>query len=449
MFGFSVRAISAVMTIFYFLTSMGIASIPPVVEESAALVTNIPLGTSAVPAVNILQSMPEISLELQQAAELFTAESGLQVHVETVSGRADYRSAMRSRLLAGDPVDLFHLLDYSDAQALSSRLEDLSTLPWAEDAAVTPLMLEEQLLGIPYSVQGVGLIINRNIFEAAGIPLGNLVDFETMSDAFGELQDKINDGEFQDSFPLLEAVTQFSAQDTDYLAQYPAEILLSGSFPSAAAAFSSSTVGLPDGAAAEEFFRVLARYSPSRTDWKKLVNVPQNQQVESGIATQRIAVILHDTDIYRRIYAVNPDMEGRLALLPVYLPGWEQGAIFTGTPAYWAINNSSAAETKAGAKELLTWLYQSEEGTALYAKKIEAVSPYRDTAMDTGIALHKQLLGAMDSGRVRPRVWSAAPGHWGEEVFAVELQRYYTTLDMAWSSLVQNCQNGWTAQHQS
>ena len=118
---------------------------------------------------------------------------------------------------------------------------------------------------------------------------------------------------------------------------------------------------MTDAAAAESLFKLLARYSPQRDDWPSLARVPQNQMLESGLAAQRVAVVLHSTEIYRRVYPVSPDLEGQLALLPVYLEDMEDGAVYLGAPAYWAVNANSGETVKEQALALLELLYRSED----------------------------------------------------------------------------------------
>lgn len=446
MLGYALRMISAVMSVFFMMTSIGACSVR---EDSGQVydpVEGVPIDEVKRPAeLHILQSRPEISKQLQEAADFYAGnqEELPKVTVQTVGDQSDYRSTLRSRLLAGEPADLFHLLDYSDLDSLMQYLQDLSSLSWMKGSLLEPMKGDGKIWGIPYSIQGAGLIVNRKIFEAAEVSLTAIHDFDSLSEAFRELQQKIDAGTLAEDFPDLEAVISIPGQSTEYLSGYTADLLLTGAFESREEAYGAVSASMQDAENAEEFIKLLIDCSANRYGWSGLTKVTVNQAVEDGIASGRVAAVLYDTDAWRTIYAVNPDLEGCLSLLPVFFRDWEQGVVYVGAPACWAVNASSSPERKRAAFSFLEWLYRTQEGADCFAQQFGAVSPFRDTAADTGIALHRQLLDAVSRGQSRPRVTAETPSGWGEEVYAVQLQEYFTDYDKEWEKLIETCQEEW------
>lgn len=441
MFGYAWRSIVAVMTAFYLFLSTGACAVHTE-NDALAPVYEIPLGKSS---VAVLQSDGENGRALQIATERYAQSLGVSLSftIQTVTGD-DYRAALRSRLMAGEEVDLFHLRGSDDVARLQPWLENMSMLPWIYDAVpgtLDAVTAEGAVYGAPYSYEGIGFVVNRGIFEAAGIPLADIRDFEDLSDAFYELRDQIDAGDLADTFPELVAVADIAVQDSDYLGTQLAELLLSGSYTSPARTRDSAPT-LPDAEGAGELITLLARVSPQRTGWTEFAGVTEARMVEGGIATERVAVILHSTDSYRRIYAANAAMEGKLALLPVYLPDSEQGAVYAGPSAWWAIRAEADESVKEVAGGLLTWLYQTDEGGEVLADGLGLLSPYERTAR-TGVRLHQELLSAQEQGLTLPRLAPEAPYGWGTDVFAAQLREYFTAYQKEWADVVEECRTGW------
>lgn len=451
MFQYAFRSLSAVFTACYLIFSVGFCTAQPEVET---YIPKSPDQPSQPESVNILQMLPEASLPLQKLVDSYMEglpqESAVRFHVQTVSGD-DYHAALHSKLLAGEAVDLFHLQGAADIERFQQYLEDLSTLPWikeAVDGTLDNVTMNGAVYGLPYSLEGVGFVVNRAVFDAAEISLAEIHNFEDLSGAFMELRDAIDAGTLSESFPDLAAVTELAGGDSAYLGGTVSELLLAGSFSSPANAFLSSSVPLPNAAAAEEMMKLLARVSPHRGDWTQIPNVTRQQMIEGGLAAERVAVVLSNTEVFRRVYQANSDMEGKLALLPLYFPEYETGSIFLGAPAWWGIRASAEEPVRAQAKAFLSWLYHSEQGCAAYSEQLSALSPYQEMAASTGIALHRQLISAQQSGLCLPRLAPDAPNGWNAH-FATLLQDYFKVYEKEWTELTAESQNTWTELRQS
>ncbi|MCL2068844.1 MAG: ABC transporter substrate-binding protein, partial [Oscillospiraceae bacterium] len=337
------RGLLSAFAMLYTMVSMyACTAAPDTVLPADMTAQDIPLatGTNTAPIVNILQSRGEISLALQQAVELYTASHpGALINVHTVSP-PDYRAALRTRLLAGGRADVFHVFSGQEARELSAHLEDLSPLAWistASEKTAEPVSFGGGVYGIPYSLESHGMIANRNIFEAAGISLMAVTNFEELSEAMAQLARMISEREITQDFPALRTVTDFPIQDRAYLGRIASAIPLTGEFSSAADAITARELSFPHGGAAEEFFLLMRRHSP-RGDWTTRDGLTYLSQLED-FAAGRIAMMLCDMDGMRRILEMNESLEGRIELMPVPLPDSNSGGcfkIYTGTPLWWS-----------------------------------------------------------------------------------------------------------------
>ncbi|MDL2233874.1 ABC transporter substrate-binding protein [Ruminococcaceae bacterium OttesenSCG-928-L11] len=429
------------------LTVLSLRSCDDLAREvpATAAVEDVALPAEA-PVVSILQGRGEISQQLQVAADQYLAANpGAVFHVQTIQSRSDYGAVLRSRLLAGERVDIFQISGAGERQELAPYLSDLSDLEWlsgALDGSLNAVTDGGAIYGIPYSLEGAGLIINRRIFESAGIYLSGIATLEALEEAFAQLQDAIAAGELAEAFPRLEAVTEFAAHDVDYLAALVSGLLLTDSFATAADTRTAMYLELPMEENAYGLIRLLALYS-SCTSWDQLTRVSQVRQLEEGLGTERIACVYQSTEVYRALIAANPELETRLELLPVPL-GTEENrqVLYTETPAYWAVHNGSDDTAAQEAKKFLTWLYCSDSGSTLYASRFQAVSPFRATAKDTGLPLHSHMLRQIEAGNSQLWHSNELPVGWGVDVFAAGLQGVLAK-ESTWDAFVADCRDQW------
>lgn len=440
MYGYLFRAISSIAAIVLTVLTFFVGEAPAAseYEEAGAVTSTIPKRGGAV-TISILQSQGEGAQALLQAVELFTqGREDLVISVQTVPDSTDYKVALRSRLLAGEQVDLFHILGNQEMRELSPYLTDLSGLQWLEGAvpgSLDPVSGEDgKVYGVPYSIQGAGLICNRNIFEVAGIPLADIRSMEDLEEAFRELDGMIQSGELEESFPNLEAVTELSGLDRSYLEGILSPIALQGDLTSASQTAQAPSVSFSAGEGAREYFDLLNRYSPGSAESKA-----RNQQVENGLAIQRVAAIHEEIGVWQPSNKLTPGLGNRLALVAV--PLGETGRhsnVFLWAPAYWAIGQQSSEEAKEVCYEFLTWLYQSDSGAAVYANQFRLISPFPGKAMDTGIPMHSQLLGYLEEGRAVYGYGAEYPQGFGDSFSRGLLS--YLTGEQDWGDCVQ----GWT-----
>lgn len=448
MLSYAYNSIVAALTAFAMLISVSSCSVEPQATLGTSSQAVVALGKSESEVIHILQADSDISLEFQEALKTFSIaqNNGTTFSVQTVAGKEDYRAALRTRLLSGQPTDLFVLQQAGEADSFAPYLADLSALEWAgDDSTQLPILRSEDgaSVGIPYSLEGIGLIVNREIFSAADIDVNDIHDFEGLTDAFGDLQKAINSGNLSEDYPELKAVTDFAGLDSSYISQYFTDLMLVDSFTDIQQASRALSATIIDKESAEEYIKLLARHSPHSSRWSDITKVSQHDILENGIATERIAAVLHDTQSYQRIYSQNPELSGKLTLLPLYLPQNEHGTVFIRTPYWWSMSFASSESIQQQCAELLTWLYQTSDGSEILKNNLKLLSPYNNRLQQQEIALQQRLLSFMDNGYASLSVANETPSGWSSEALVPQLHEYLSTYDKTWDEVIQLCNEDW------
>ena len=165
--------------------------------------------------INLYQNKSEIADPLQKAADAYTKEHpNVKINVESIQGN-DYNTNLKAKLMGDNAVDIFALGD--NITNMMDYVEDLSAEPWvknAVDGSIDDVTVDGKVYGLPVSVEGYGLVYNKEIFKDAGIDASTLTSYDAIDRAFANLQEQIDSGKLKDKYPQLEAVEDYAAKET-------------------------------------------------------------------------------------------------------------------------------------------------------------------------------------------------------------------------------------------
>ena len=167
--------------------------------------------------VDIFQNKSEFAGELEEAAKQYMSEHpNVTINVETVQGN-DYNTSLKAKMLNDDKPEIFCTGFSGLVEDYKDYVEDLSDQPWVSH--IRPefkgdVTLDDKVYGLPLSVEGYGLVYNKEIFEAAGIDGAKLTTYDAIDEAFAALQKKIDNGDLKDQYPALEAVEEYAAKES-------------------------------------------------------------------------------------------------------------------------------------------------------------------------------------------------------------------------------------------
>ncbi|WP_312643350.1 extracellular solute-binding protein [Hydrogenoanaerobacterium sp.] len=414
--------------------------------SSSGAATSPGVGTEQT-EVDIFQFKVEISDALTKAAKTYMdANPKIKININTVGGGDDYGAALRAKMQSGAKPDIFNVGGPQDLKDWAEKLEDLSDQPWVKNAVEGTLLAVTEngkTYGLPYAIEGYGLIYNRAIFETAGIATEKIKTYAEIESAMKTLKGKIDKGELKQKYPSLEAVFELPAKETWVTGLHTLNLPLAAEFKGPIEAFKSPTVKFTYANELKALIDLQASYTKHAKDLGKLNAVDYATQVGSGLATERVAMVQQGNWIYGEVANVDEDVARNLDLLPLPLKGVVEDSIPVGVPMYWCINSTSSDAKKKASKDFLNWLYQSEEGKRIVVEEfgfIPAFTNYEN--LEPADPLGKAVKRYADAGKTVPWVFMGFPTAWGQDVFGSNLQKYFAG-QMKWEDVLKDSRVKW------
>ncbi|KAJ52384.1 raffinose/stachyose/melibiose transport system substrate-binding protein [Clostridium tetanomorphum] len=397
--------------------------------------------------VNIFQFKVEVAKELKEAAAEYMKEKpDIKINIETVGGGDDYGAALKAKFQSGKEPTVFNVGGPQDVKDWEAKLEDLTREPWVEKVLpgmIDGVTMDKKIYGLPYNVEGYGLIYNKKIFEAAGIDGSKINSYAKLEEAVKTLDAKIKSGELKKAFPKLEAVFEFPAKEKWVTGLHTSNTAIGQEFKNSVEAYKSKTLEFKYADGYQKLVDLQANYSPNGKSKEKLNAIDYSTQVDQGISIERVAIIQQGNWIYGSVKAVDEKVANNLDILPMAIKGGKEDCIPVGVPMYWAINKDQSDKAKTAAKDFLNWLYTSDKGKDYVANKfffIPALKGYENYKPED--SLRKAIQRYMDAEKTTTWVFMGYPTAWGENTVGINIQKYLSGK-MTWDQLVKDSKAQW------
>lgn len=267
------------------------------------------------------------------------------------------------------------------------------------------------LYPIPVSVEGYGLVYNKEIFKDAGIDASTLTSYDAIDKAFADLQNQIDSGKLKDKYPQLEAVEEYAAKETWIPGLHTLNAPLACEYSSATELRNSDQLGLKYADSLKALLDLETKYTTSKDDLSKLNAVDYSSEIGGGLAIERVAVVQQGNWIGPELSGIDEEVANKMGILPIPLKGVKEDCIPTGISIYWCINSQSGDKEKEASKEFLKWLFQSDEGKQIVVNDfgfVPAFNNYDDVEItDTLSKEVKRLPKAIAPDKIG-QIWSGS-----------------------------------------
>lgn len=401
---------------------------------------------SAKTEITIYQSKIEANEGYKKAIEAYEASHpDVKINLEAVTGN-DFGASLKAKMQS-DPPTIFSVGGFQDLKDYGDILEDVSDLELLNHAleGTTDMFTKDgKILAVPLYMEGYGFVVNRQIFEDAGVDFDSMMTFDGMKAGFDTLKSKIENGEMKEKYPNLEAVMEYPTKELWIAGDHDANVALTHDFSTAQEAYDSDTLAGTGFADYKTMVDFQAGYTTNADNTANLNSVDYTTSLEGGLAIERVAAIKQGNWVAPAVETTDSAVLEKLDMLPYSVPGYSDGKYFVGVSGYWAIHSGATDEQKKVAKDFINWMYSDAEGQKIVVENCKFVPPYDNFGdLKANDPLSQRIMDANAAGNtMNGWVYSGAPNTWGQQAAGVEVQKYLAG-EATWEEVTKSCIAQW------
>jgi len=354
----------------------------------------------------VFQSKVEIIDQLEALALEYEAETGVEVEVWGTTGD-DYLQQLKVKLSNNQGPTVFSLQPGSESNDLGAYLADLSDVSFIDDVADGMTnVVDGQVSGIPYTVEGFGLVYNKSLINAAEV--NDLDTFTTM------LEDQKAAGIdgfslSQESYFLIGHILNTPFALVDDPATYIDNLV-------------SGAVTMNETPEFVDFANLMVSV---RENTKNPLEVNYDSQT-GDFATGKTASI-HQGNWCYGMFA-DYDMDFEIGMMPLPIAG--NDAIAVSVPTCWYVNSQATPEEIKAGKDFLEWLYTSDTGINYLMNEFGFIPVLKSMTSDNLDPLSQEIARFTAEGKTIS--WPMA--YWPAgivDVYLVPVAQEFFTTDMS------------------
>ncbi len=334
--------------------------------------------------VYFLNFKPEVAEQWVELAAEYTAETGVQVDVQTAAS-GTYETTLKSEMAKSDAPTLFQVngpVGLATWEAYAADISDSAIYEHLKDPSVALTGDDGAVLAVPYVQETYGIIYNKALLE----------DYFALPDAEITSIDELN------NFDALASVAEGIQAHKDDLG-------VDGAFSSAGFdassdwRFKTHLANIPlywqflaDGVTGQPatitdeyldgYQAIFDLYIDNSTTERTLLSGKTMEDSTSEFALGQAVFYQNGTWAYGDITG-NAVADEDLGMLPIYIgaDGEEDAGLATGSENYWVINGDASEADQQATEEFLEWVITSDIGRDTLANTMGFVTPF-DTMDD-------------------------------------------------------------------
>ena len=433
----------------------GILATLLVVVMMATMLVGCGSKADAAGKVYYLNFKPEVAEVWTKIAEEYTQATGVEVKIQTAAA-GTYESTLKSEVAKKNPPTLFQINGPVGYQSWKDYCLDLKDTELFKNLSDPTLAVEdgEGVFGIPYVVEGYGIIYNDKIMR----------DYFALADKAVDVQstEEIN------TFEKLKAV----AED---MTNHKADLGIEGVF--SATSFSpgedwrwqTHLANLP----------IFYEYKADGVDDKDAIDFTysdgfkgifdlylNNSSIESGLvgsktvddsmaefALGKTAMVQNGNWGWGQISGVEGNVVAAedVKFLPIYIgaQGEEQQGLCIGTENYFALNAKVSEADQKATIDFVNWLFTSPEGKKHIVEDLGFIAPFNTFSEDEmpQDPLAKEIIRFMNDGNKNNVAWAflTFPSQTFKDKFGSYLLEYAQGT-REWDAVVTDMKADWASE---
>ncbi len=404
-------------------------------------------------SVYYMNFKPEVAEVWEEIAEVYEQETGVKVKVVTAAG-GNYESTLKSEIVKSDAPTLFQINGPIGYQAWKDYCADLSDTQFYQALSDKELAIKGEdggVYGVPYTMEGYGIIYNLEImnryFATTGAVVGSIEEinnFATLKAVVEDMQSKKEELGIRGVFAATSLLPSEEWRWHTHLANLPvyAEYQANGVTDMQEINFAFQ----------KNFKNVFDLYLQNSTTEPKMLGSKGVNDSMAEFALGQCAMVQNGNWAWGQIAEVSGNVvkAENIGFLPIYmgLEGEENQGLCVGTENYFCINSQASEADRKASADFVYWLISSPTGKDYMVNKLGNVAPFTTFTEEEKPAdpLAKSMLKIMESGKVSiPWIFTTFPSQTFKDAFGSALLEYAQgTMD--WNGVVSVVQEQWKAE---
>ncbi len=407
-------------------------------------------GDDSAGKVYYLNFKPEVTDVWEEIAQVYTEETGVEVKVVTAAG-GNYESTLKSEIAKTDAPTLFQIngpVGYQSWKDYCLDLTDTDFYKSLTDPSLAVAGDDGGVYGIPYTVEGYGIIYNGEIMDkyfamdgAKADSIEAINSFDTLKAVVEDMQSKKEALGIKGVFASTSLLPGEEWRWQTHLANLPiyAEFADEGVTDADTIAFTYS----------DNFKQIFDLYLNNSTTEPKLLGSKGVNDSMAEFALGQAAMVQNGNWAWSQIAEVSGNVvkEDSIGFIPIYmgLEGEENQGLCIGTENYFCINSQAREVDQQASLDFVMWLINSETGKDYMTNKLGNIAPFTTFTDEERPSdpLAQALLTSMESGKETiPWIFTAFPSQTFKDNFGSALLEYAQgTMD--WEQVKQTVIEQW------
>lgn len=393
---------------------------------------------TSVKVIRYLNFKPEIADKYKQIAEEYEKETGIKVVVETAANNT-YEQTLTAKMATDEAPTIFQINGPKGYNNWKDYCADLSATELYKHLNDKDMAIKSdgKIYGIPYVVEGYGIIYNSAITDKYFALKEKATDYTSMAeiDNFNALSELVQDMQKNAKALGIEGVfssTSLKAGEDWRWQTHLANIPVYYEFKKNNIELTSDAAKKINFEFADNYKNIFDLYTENSVSEKKDLGKKIVDESMAEFAQEKSAMVQNGNWAWGQIKNIdgNKVEESNIKFLPIYtgIEGEENQGLCIGTENFLAINSKASEAEQKAAADFLYWLYSSDKGKNYVVNDLGFIAPFDTfTANETPKdPLAKQVVEWMKNDKVTNIPWqfTVFPSQNFKEDFGAVLLQY-------------------------
>lgn len=345
---------------------------------------------NTVKEIYFLNFKPEIAAIYDSIAKDYEAETGVKVKVVTAAA-GTYETTLKSEIAKSEAPTIFQIngpVGYQSWKDYTADLKDTKLYSFLSDKSLA-VKSGEGVYGIPYVVEGYGIIYNDSLMKKYFTLSDKAVTINSAAEIknFDTLKQVVEDmSKHKDQLGIkgVFASTSLKAGEQWRWQTHLANLPLYYEFKDNTQFDNTVLAGLEakkiDFKYATNYKNIFDLYINNSAADRKLLGGKSVDDSMAEFALGNVAMVQNGNWAWSQIKNVagNTVKEEDIKFMPIYtgVAGEEKQGLCIGTENYFAINSKASKEKQEASVAFLEWLFSSEKGKKYVTQDLGFIAPF-------------------------------------------------------------------------